>query len=64
MSYVDKLFAVTPADSVRLVDRWMTNQPYVFGVMVSPEMKKQGMDVAHFEQLLGIAPAKKKAGAK
>ena len=60
LGYVDKLFAVKPADAVRVVDRWMTKQPYVFGVMVSPEMKKQGMDAAHFEQLLGI----KNAGAK
>ncbi|HEY5948211.1 MAG TPA: pitrilysin family protein [Kofleriaceae bacterium] len=62
LGYIDHLYKVTPADAVKLVDRWMTNKPYVAGVMLSPELAKQGMTVAHFEQLLGVGA--KKAGAK
>lgn len=58
LTYVEKLFAVKPADAAAMIDRWMTNKPFVFGVMVSPEMKKGGLDAAHFEKLLGIGGAK------
>lgn len=59
VGYVDKLYAVKPADVPGFIDRWLTGKPYVFGVMVSPDMKKGGLTQAHFESLLGIAHAKK-----
>lgn len=62
LGYVDNLYKVKPADAARFVARYITGKPYVFGVMVSPEMKKSGLDAAHFEGLLGLAgPAAKGA---
>jgi zinc protease len=53
-SYVDKLFAVTHADVVHYVHTFITGKPFIFAVMVSPEMTAQGLDRAHFEALLGV----------
>ncbi|MBI5480515.1 MAG: insulinase family protein [Deltaproteobacteria bacterium] len=54
-TYVEKLRKVTRADMARYLDAYVLGKPYVFGVMVSPEME-QGANLsrAHFEALLGI----------
>ena len=49
LGYVDELYKVTPADTARYVRTYMLGKPYVFGVMVAPEMK---LPAAHFEALL------------
>ncbi|MEO6774021.1 MAG: pitrilysin family protein [Kofleriaceae bacterium] len=54
LGYVDHLYKVTVADTTRFVTTWLTGKPYVLGVMVSPEMKRAGLDQAHFEKLIGI----------
>ncbi|HEY1550464.1 MAG TPA: insulinase family protein, partial [Kofleriaceae bacterium] len=56
IGYVDNLYKVTPADVARFVATWITNKPFVMGVMVSPEMKKAGLDAAHFQKLVTEAP--------
>jgi zinc protease len=52
LSYVDHMYQVTVADVTRYVTTYITGKPFVLGVMVSPEMKKAGLDQAHFEALL------------
>jgi zinc protease len=54
LGYVDHLYAVTPAQIARYFDDYVIGKPYVFGVLVSPEMKKKGLDEAHFAKLLGV----------
>jgi zinc protease len=55
MGYIDHLYRVTHAEIARYLDGYVLGKPYVFGVMVSPEMQqKRGLDAAHFESLLGI----------
>jgi zinc protease len=62
LGYIDNLYKVKPADVTRFINTYVTGKPYVFGVMVSPEMKKSGLDAAHFEALLGLGkPAAKGA---
>jgi zinc protease len=58
LGYATNLFKVKHDDVVRFVDRWITGKPYVFGVMVSPEMKSKGLDARHFEELIGIKGGK------
>jgi zinc protease len=64
LHYVDNLYLVKPADAARYIARYVTGKPYVFGVMVSPEMRKAGLDAAHFEALLGVGgkPATRRPG--
>ena len=52
--YVENTQRVRPADIARYVDRYMLGHPFVFGAMVSPELRKQGFDQAHFEKLLAV----------
>jgi zinc protease len=59
LGYIDNLFKVKHDDVVRLIVTWITGKNFVFGVMVSPEMKAGGLDSKHFE---GIVLVKK--GAK
>ncbi|HEY1814449.1 MAG TPA: pitrilysin family protein [Kofleriaceae bacterium] len=57
LHYVDNLYKVTPADAARYIATYITNKPFVLGVMVSPEMaKKNGLDSAHFQKLVTEAP--------
>jgi zinc protease len=70
-NYLDNLKKTTRADIARYMDTYITGKPFVFGVLVSPEMAKAGLDKAHFEQLISIGkgalPTKagvKKDGAK
>ena len=39
------------------VNTFITGKPFVLGVLVSPEMKKHGLDQAHFDALLGLGTA-------
>ena len=52
LSYVDHMYQLTVADTVRYINTYITGKPFVLGVMVSPEMQKAGLDQAHFEGLL------------
>jgi len=52
LSYVDHLYQVTVADTVRYINTYITGKPFVLAVMVSPDMQKAGLDQAHFEGLL------------
>ena len=56
VNYVDNLYKVTPADTARYIATYITGKPFVLGVMVSPEMKTQGLDAAHFQKLVQEAP--------
>jgi zinc protease len=59
LTYVAALYRVTGADVARYVDTYITGKPYVFAVMMSPEMKAAGLDAAHFEAVLGLAKGAK-----
>ncbi|HEV7559262.1 MAG TPA: insulinase family protein, partial [Kofleriaceae bacterium] len=52
LGYVDNLYKVAPADAGKFISTYVTNQPFIFGVMVSPEMKKSGLDQKHFDALI------------
>ncbi len=43
-TYLERAAEVTPADVSRYVRTYLLDRPYVLGLMVSPEMKKQGLD--------------------
>jgi zinc protease len=58
--YVPALYAVKPADVPALIDRTMTDKPFVLGIMLSPEMKRSGLDAARFEAVVGIGGQTKK----
>jgi zinc protease len=59
--YVDNVKKATRADIARFMDDYVLGKPHVFGVLVSPEAAKGGLDQAHFEALDGIAGGGKKA---
>ncbi|HEY0251219.1 MAG TPA: insulinase family protein, partial [Kofleriaceae bacterium] len=50
--YVDHMYTLTVADTVRYINNYITGKPYVLAVMVSPEMQKAGLDQAHFDGLV------------
>jgi zinc protease len=52
LSYPDHLYKVTPADAARFVTTYITNKPFVLGILVSPEMRKAGLDQKHFDALI------------
>ncbi|MFT3694036.1 MAG: pitrilysin family protein [Kofleriaceae bacterium] len=58
LSYVDRLYQVTVADTVHYVNTYMTGKPFVLAVMLSPEMQKSGLDQKHFDALLAKGGAK------
>jgi zinc protease len=58
LGYVPHLHAVKRSDMATFVNTYVSGQPFVFGVMVSPEMKSGGMTAAHFDSLL---PPRKEA---
>jgi zinc protease len=62
LGYVDKLYQVKRADIARFMNEFVLGKPFVLGVMLSPELKAKGFDVAHFEALAGIKGARKAAG--
>ena len=53
-SYIGKVAAVKHTDVAHYVDTYISGKPYVFAVLVSPEMRKSGLDAPHFEALLGL----------
>jgi zinc protease len=57
LGYVDRLYAVERAEIAEFMDRYVLGEPFVFGVLVSPEMRAGGLDQAHFDALLAKAPA-------
>lgn len=52
LTYADKLFKATPVDAAKFVTTYIKDKPFVLAVMVSPAMKKAGLDQKHFESLL------------
>jgi zinc protease len=68
--YVDNVKKATQADIARFFDDYVLGKPFVFGALVSPDMRKKGFDQIHFEALVGVkggapkpAPATKKPAA-
>jgi len=58
LGYPAHIHAVTRPQIADYLQRYVLGKPYVFGAMLSPEeAKREGLDQAHFEKLLGIAPA-------
>ncbi len=53
-SYVSQLEAVRQTDVERYVNTYISAKSYVFAVMVSANMRANGLDAAHFEALLGL----------
>jgi zinc protease len=57
LGYVDHLRKAGREEIARYLDGYVLGKPFVFGVLVSPEMvKEKHLDAAHFEQLLGAKP--------
>jgi zinc protease len=56
--YLENTARVTQPDIARYLRTFVLGQPYVFGVMVSPEMVAQGLDEPHFERLIGVGGAR------
>jgi len=56
LGYVDNVKKVDRAAIARYLDTYVIGRPFVFGSMVSPSMKKQGFDKAHFAKLAGAQP--------
>jgi zinc protease len=55
LGYLDHVRKVTRADMAKFVATYITDKPYVLGVMVAPEMGKAlHLDQAHFETLAGV----------
>jgi zinc protease len=52
LSYPDHLYKVTPADAARYVTTYIKDRPFVIGILVSPEMRKAGLDQKHFDALI------------
>ena len=62
LGYVDNVRKATRADIARYLDTYVLGKPFVFGVMVSPEMASgMHLDQAHFDALVGaktwVAPS-------
>ena len=56
--YLDHCYEVDGASVAHYVAAFLTKQPFVFGVLVNPAMKKAGLDQPHFAALLGVKGAK------
>jgi zinc protease len=57
LGYVENLRKAGRAEIAKYLDGYVLEKPFVFGVLVSPEMvKEKHLDAAHFEQLLGAKP--------
>jgi zinc protease len=57
--YVDNVKDVKPADVESFVTEYISNDPFVFGALTSPEMTKAGVTQKHLEELAGLKGAKK-----
>jgi zinc protease len=62
--YVANLRRVGRPEIARFLDRFVLAQPFVLGVLLSPELRQRGLDPGHFEKLAGLAPAPPPAPAK
>jgi zinc protease len=58
LGYVDHLKKVTPADATRFVSTYITQKPFVFGALVSPEMRRHGATAEHLAEITGTKVAK------
>lgn len=56
LGYVDNVKKADRAAIAKYLDTYVLGKPFVFGSMVSPAMKKQGFDSAHFAKLAGVRP--------
>jgi len=52
--YVDNMRKVTPVQIRQFLEKYVDNQPYIFGAIVSPEATALGLNQAHFEKLLNM----------
>lgn len=53
-NYVPNVRKVTPEQVRDYVNTYVTDKPFVFGALVSPEMTKAGLDAAALSKLAGI----------
>jgi zinc protease len=58
LGYVNNLKKATRPQMGAFLDQFVVGKPYVLTVMVSPEAAKRGLDLAHFEKLIGAKPWK------
>jgi zinc protease len=57
--YPEAIQKVTRTQIAAYLQRFVLGQPHVFGVMLAPNVAKaRGLDVRHFEKLLGLVPVK------
>lgn len=56
LSYVDNLKKVTRPQIASYFDTYVLGKPFVFSVMLSPNLAKSGLNQAHFEKLVGAKP--------
>jgi zinc protease len=56
LGYVDNLKKVTRSQIASYFDTYVLGKPFVFSVMVSPNLAKAGLNQAHFEKLVGAKP--------
>lgn len=56
LHYVENMKKVDRAAIARYLDTYVLGRPFVFGSLLSPAMKKQGFDNAHFAKLAGVKP--------
>jgi zinc protease len=52
LGYVDHVYQASREEMARFMDRYVLGQPFVMGIMLSPEMRQKGLDAARFEALL------------
>jgi len=64
LSYLDNVKKATRADIARYLDTYVLGKPFVFGVMVSPQMASElHLDRAHFERIAGVSTTASRAGS-
>ncbi|MBW2537893.1 MAG: insulinase family protein [Deltaproteobacteria bacterium] len=63
LGYVDNVAKVTPADVTGFVTRYMKDKPFVFGALLSPEMKADGKTAKRLAEIAGVKVVLK-GGAK
>lgn len=53
---MDNLKKVTRPQIASYFDTYVLGKPFVFSVMLSPDLAKTGLNQAHFEKLVGAKP--------
>jgi zinc protease len=56
LGYVDNLKKVTRLQIASYLDSYVLGKPFVFSVMLPPNLVKSGKNRAYFEKLVGAKP--------